>query len=216
MRPAPGRARAMTSASTRPMRWAASPSRGSGHTPPRLLNPARWPRSPRRRQPYRPVLPARIAGEGLVSDAQMETVIYAGEALRQPLARFVDPRRSAAPADPGEGMITRSAVSFHKRLLPGRRDGLRQRPRDRPESSPTTWPRAVLARSGCRRTTPCWRTRAATGSPLGALVRTSRRSRRGSRPTPSGSTGVSSIRPTPRCAGRRRGDRALYLAWTRS
>ena len=29
---------------------------------------------------YRPILPVRIAGEALVSDAQMETVIYAGEA----------------------------------------------------------------------------------------------------------------------------------------
>ena len=29
---------------------------------------------------YRPVLPAKIVGDGLVSDAQMETVIYAGEA----------------------------------------------------------------------------------------------------------------------------------------
>src|SRR5579859_5178679 len=32
---------------------------------------------------YRPQLPPKIAGEGLVSDAQMETVIYAGEAHAQ-------------------------------------------------------------------------------------------------------------------------------------
>ena len=32
---------------------------------------------------YRPVLPSRIAGEGLVSDAQLECVIYAGEAHAQ-------------------------------------------------------------------------------------------------------------------------------------
>jgi len=34
---------------------------------------------------YRPQLPPKIAGEGLVSDAQMETVIYAGEAHAQTL-----------------------------------------------------------------------------------------------------------------------------------
>ena len=32
------------------------------------------------RPTYRPVLPARIMGDGLISDAQLETVIYAGEA----------------------------------------------------------------------------------------------------------------------------------------
>ncbi len=32
---------------------------------------------------YRPVLPSRIAGEGLVSDAQLECVVYAGEAHAQ-------------------------------------------------------------------------------------------------------------------------------------
>ncbi len=32
---------------------------------------------------YRPVLPAKVAGEALVSDAQLETVIYAGEAHAQ-------------------------------------------------------------------------------------------------------------------------------------
>jgi predicted RNA methylase len=48
MRPSPGRGRATTSVCTRPMRSAASPSRGNNPTPPRWSNPGRWPRSPRR------------------------------------------------------------------------------------------------------------------------------------------------------------------------
>ena len=50
-RPAPGPARATTSASTRPMRSAASPSRRPRRIPPRSWSPDRWPRSRRRRRP---------------------------------------------------------------------------------------------------------------------------------------------------------------------
>jgi hypothetical protein len=57
MRPAPGRARATMSASTRPMRSVASASRKSRPTPPRSSNPDRWPPSPRRRRPTGPSCP---------------------------------------------------------------------------------------------------------------------------------------------------------------
>ena len=64
-------------------------------------------------------------------------------------------------------------------------------------SSPTTWPKAVTGRSGCRGTMRFWRTPAATGTRSAAPPPTSPRTPLGSRPTPSGSTGASSIRRTP-------------------
>jgi predicted RNA methylase len=46
----------------------------------RWSSPPRWPRSRRQNRAYRPLLPDAIIDEGLLSDAQIESVIYAGEA----------------------------------------------------------------------------------------------------------------------------------------
>src|SRR5579859_4099809 len=67
---------------------------------------------------YRPQLPPKIAGEGLVSDAQMETVIYAGEAHAQIL-----PGSWIAGAAPHQVVLVKDdhpgAVSFRKGFFLG-------------------------------------------------------------------------------------------------
>ncbi len=67
---------------------------------------------------YRPQLPQTIAGEGLVSDAQMETVIYAGEAHAQIL-----PGSWIAGAAPHQVVLVTGdhpgAVSFRKGFFLG-------------------------------------------------------------------------------------------------
>ncbi|ODT84432.1 strawberry notch family protein [Phenylobacterium sp. SCN 70-31] len=67
---------------------------------------------------YRPQLPPKVAAEGLVSDAQMETVIYAGEAHAQVL-----PGSWIAGAAPHQVVLVKDdhpgAVSFRKGFFLG-------------------------------------------------------------------------------------------------
>ena len=174
MRPSPGRARATTSASTRPMRSAASPSRRRSRTPPRSWNPGPWPRSRRRRRPI---------GRSPAADDR-----WRGPGLRRPAGDGDLCRRS--PRQHPAGLVDRSARRRTRSMLvegrpSGRRVGSARasssatapaaaRAARSPASSPTTWPRAAHGRSGCRRTTPCWRTPGATGAPSAAPPPTSR------------------------------------------
>ena len=74
---------------------------------------------------YRPVLPVKIADEGLVSDAQLETVIYAGEAhtTRLPGSWVLG---GSAPSDRAGEARPSGRGDLPPRLLPRRWHGVRQ------------------------------------------------------------------------------------------
>src|SRR3546814_9239603 len=58
---------------------------------------------------YEPVLPARILDDGLLSDAQLETLIYAGAAFERDLpGRFISSEEglSLSPAEAGNAYRT--------------------------------------------------------------------------------------------------------------
>ena len=95
---APGRARATTSASTRPTRSAASLSPKAGHTPPRSWNPGPWPRSRRRRRPIARSCRPRSRGDGPgVRRPDGDGDLCRRGAHRRPLPGSWIARRGAAP-----------------------------------------------------------------------------------------------------------------------
>ena len=210
----------MTSASTRPMRSAACASRRPA--PPLPAGGIRAHGLGRAAGADLSAGPADQdrSSDGLVSDAQMETVIYAGEAHASILPGswmlgeaphqvvLVDGRRS------GRGAVPPG-------LLPRRRHRLRQGPADRRrhrrQHGPGP-PRAVWLSKNDALLEDARRDWGAIG---GAAVRHHPAVAPGSRPTPSGWIGASSSPPTPPCASRRgaigpRGSTRSSGGWART
>ena len=165
---------------------------------------------------YRAVLPTRIAEQALVSDAQMETVIYAGEAHAQLL-----PGAWILGEAPHQVILVKDdhpgAVAFRKGFFVGDGTGCgkgREISGVIADNFAQGRPRGGMA---VERTTPSWRTLGATGPRSVAQMRTSPRSRPGNRPTRSVWIRASSTPPTPPCGSRSAatGPRALdqVVAW---
>ena len=107
----------------------------------------RWPRSRRPSRPTGRTFRTASSSEGLLSDAQLESVIYAGEAHASHLAGAwtVDATFDVVAAAPDDADGRRALPA---RLVPGRRHRLRQGPAGRPASSSTTGSRAGAGRCG--------------------------------------------------------------------
>jgi hypothetical protein len=155
---------------------------------------------------YRPLLPDAIIDEGLLSDAQIESVIYAGEAHSGHLAGAwtVDETCDVVSAAP-KVLRTRSvsaADGFWATAPAAARD-------DRsPASSSTTGCRAAAARSGFPSRTSCWKMPSATGQHSARNVFLSSRSRAIGRARRSALPKASSSPPMPPCSQERDGKKS--------
>ena len=209
-RPAPGRARATTSASTRPMRSAAFGFAASRPHPSPLVESGPMASVAPPAPTYRPVLPVRITDDALVSDAQMETVIYAGEAHAQVL-----PGSWILGDAPHQVILVKDdhpgAVQIPQGLLPRRRHRLRQGPGDRRRHRRQPGPGPVARGVAVEERRPAGGRPARLDAPSAARPATSPRNRPGSRPTPSAWIGASCITTYATLRQPARGDRRSRL-----
>ena len=183
---------------------------------------------------WRPILPERLVTDGLLSDAQLESVVLAGEAHDRHLA--ADYRIGSGwetvqrcPEDDGndnddggnddaidvtdDGQVLSAPVRFRRGWMLG--DGTAPaRAARSPPSCSTTGCGAAGARSGCRSPTSWSRTQGATGARSAGARTTSSRSGSSGRGPRFRWPRASSLPPTPRCA--RRPARARPRASTRS
>ena len=189
---------------------------GAKRHPTTLVQSAAMSAVDHRRPTARPVLPAHLVTEGLLSDAQLESVVLAAEAHSADLpgrysidsdydnVRFLGPdgpqatdvsRRDAAD----ESNITWSGPTPMRRgWMLGDGTGTGRAGRS-PGSSSTAGCRGAAGRSGCRPPTSSSRTRSATGRPWADARATSRPSTSGGRRTRSTGPPESCSRPTRRC-----------------
>jgi hypothetical protein len=166
---------------------------------------------------YRPHLPAGLVEQGLLSDAQLESVIYAGEAHSDHLSALV------CRCDLGQGRSRARRHATQRRpvpqgLVPRRWHGRGQGAAGCRDHCSTTGSRAADARSGFRSRTSCSKMPSATGEPWIRSPCWSPRSPASARARRSGSSRASFLRPMPRYAPTRartgfRGSSRSSIGW---